>query len=82
MISNKGISIIISSDCNYEELVIEIYYNGKYIALLNQDNGLKDIVIEFPDGSHVNKDAVVSSLPLDIFEQGLKMAKEKLKLNS
>lgn len=82
MISDEGISILISSDCNYMELVIEIYYDGKYVALLNQDKGLKDIIIEFPDERHVNKDAIIASLPLNVFEKALEMAKKKLRFNS
>jgi len=72
------IEILVSSDCHYEELVIEIYYKGKYVALLNQDNGLKDIRIEFPDERHINKDLITNTVPLDIFEKAIRMAKKEL----
>ena len=38
--NNSGIELLLSSDCDYEELTVEMYYDGKFIALLNQDNGL------------------------------------------
>jgi hypothetical protein len=45
---NSDFEILISSNPNYEKLVAEIYLQGKFIALLNQDEGPEKIKIEFP----------------------------------
>ena len=44
---NSGIEILLSSDCDYEKLVAEIYYDGKFIALLNQDEGPEKLKYDF-----------------------------------
>ncbi|MCA9451428.1 MAG: hypothetical protein WBO24_08160 [Nitrospirales bacterium] len=78
MMKNSGIEILLSSDCDYEKLVAEIYYDGKFIALLNQDEGPEKLKIEFP-GKEVQEEMVWRKIDLDIFTKGLEMAKKKLK---
>ena len=53
--NNSGIELLLSSDCDYEELTVEIYYDGKFIALLNQDNDLDTLSIEFPASEVANE---------------------------
>ena len=50
----KKFSILLSSDCNYEKLVAEIYYDEKYVGLINQDNPdnlLFELPIDFHEGA-------------------------------
>ena len=76
---NKDIEIIVCSDCHYEECVIEMYYKGKFIGLLNQDDGLDNVIIELPeDKEGIDKDMLSHSVPLDIFEKALELAKSRL----
>jgi hypothetical protein len=75
---DSDIKIIFSSDSDYEELTAEIFYKDKFIALLNQDEGLDRLKIEFP-GSNVVEDAVLRKIDLAIFEKALEEAKRKLK---
>jgi len=75
--NNSGIEILLSSDSDYEELTAEIYFNGKFVALLNKDEGLDNLKVEFP-GADVNQEMVLRNIDLATFEQGLNMAKKKL----
>ena len=70
--------ILITSDSDYEKLTAEIYCEDKFVALLNQDNGLDNIIIEFP-GNNVTEDAVLRKLELSIFEKAIAEAKSRLK---
>ena len=75
--NNSGIEIIMSSDVSYEKLIAEIYCDGKFVALLNQDNGIEDIVVEFPS-TRCAEDKVLRKINLNILEKGIELAKEKL----
>ena len=47
--------ILICSDCNYDNLVAEIYIDDKYIALVSyDDNG--NFFVEIPTIKLINKD--------------------------
>ena len=54
----------------------EIYYEDRFIALLNQDEGLDRIRVEFP-GSNVQEDLVLRKVDLAVFENALLEAKRK-----
>lgn len=76
---NKDIEIIVSSDSNYKECVIEMYYKRRFVGLLNQDAGLDNVIIELPETKKgIDKSMLGYSIPLDAFEEALKMAKERL----
>ena len=74
--NNSGIKLLLSSDCNYEELTVEMYYDGKFIALLNQDNGLDNLRIEFPTSA--DETLVLRKMDLAILEQALILAKKRI----
>jgi hypothetical protein len=76
--NDTKISILLSSDSDYEKLTAEIYYEDKFIALLNQDEGLDCMKIEFP-GLNVQENLVLRKVDLAIFEKALKEAKRKIK---
>ena len=75
--SDSGIEILLSSDSDYEELTAEIFYKGKFIALLNQDDGVENLKIEFPTVG-LDENMVLRKIDLTILEQGLKLAKKKI----
>ena len=64
--------IIIGSPIEYNELVAFIYINDKPVALLNQDLGPGNLVVEF------FKDADLSKISYDLLVRSLIAAKEKL----
>ncbi len=76
--NDSGIEILLSSDSDYEELTAEIFYHGKFIALLNQDDGVENLRIEFP-ASDVEEDMVLRQIDLAAFEKGLELAKKKIR---
>ena len=76
--NNSGIELLLSSDCDYEELTVEMYYDGKFIALLNQDNGLDNLRIEFPTSEVTDETLVLRKMDLAILEQALILAKKRI----
>ncbi len=42
----KGFDIIILSDEGYEELCAEIYFDMKFIAIITQEQGIENAIIE------------------------------------
>lgn len=64
------LKIIIASDIDYEKLIAEIYCNDEFIALLQQEDGIDDIKVEF--SSNIN------ALDLDWLQNALYEARKKL----
>lgn len=57
------LKIVIASDVDYEKLIAEIYRNDEFIALLQQEDGINDIKVEFsPNISVVNFDWLQNAL--------------------
>jgi len=57
---------LIANDDKHEEVFIEIYYEGKFVALINQENGLANLEIEFPGPESVAS-LIIRRLPLNEF---------------
>ena len=74
--THSGFYITIASDTSYNELIAEIYINGDFIALLNQDAGPDHIKIEFP--ASVNDATEQNSIDLDVFLVAVQEAKKQL----
>lgn len=64
------LKIVIASDVDYENLIAEIYRDDEFIALLQQEDGVNDIKIEF--SSNIN------AINLDWLQNALNEAKKKL----
>ena len=63
------IEINVSSDRSYEKLIVDIYYQGRFLALLSQDEGEDAVKIEFPDyQSDDEKAPVARKVPLKVFD--------------
>ena len=75
---NPDIEIEVWSNVDYERLIAEIYYKGKFIALLNQDDGLDRLKIEFA-GPELIEDKVTRKIDLAVFEEALELAKQKIR---
>ncbi|UCB33330.1 hypothetical protein J9874_03913 (plasmid) [Duffyella gerundensis] len=65
-----SLKIIVSSDVDYESLIAEIYFDDILIALLQQENGINDIRIEFSSD--------INTINFDWFQNALNEAKKKL----
>ena len=73
-----NIEIITASELGYEKLTAEIYINDKFVASLNQEAGLDNLVIEFP-AADAYEDAVQRNVDLADFEKGLELAKRRIR---
>ena len=73
----EEIEILVSSDPDYSELTAEIFYRGKFIALINQDNGVDQLIVEFPKQG-IDESTVSREIDLGILEQAFVLAREKL----
>lgn len=73
----QDIKIIIFSSSDHNELVAEIYYKSKYVALVSQDDGINNLKIEFPDEKQ-NQEAILRNINLNIFLAAIEMAKKEL----
>ncbi len=76
MNSPSSLTVTIASDTDYQQLVAEIYCDGKFVALISQDHGPDDLRLEFPTNS--DPSAVCSSVGLDWFLDAVQKAKEQL----
>jgi len=70
--------IIIASDFEHEKVFAEIYKNGKFIALVSQENGIDNLEIEFPDNS-VDQSLILRKINYDSFFNALIHSKLILK---
>ena len=70
--------ILICSDCNYDNLIAEIYIDDKYIALVSyNDNG--NFFVETPSVKLINEDLITHKVDYNIFIELLEEAKNSLK---
>lgn len=44
----NNLKMQICSDVDYENLIAEIYLEDKFIALISQENGIGNFMVEFP----------------------------------
>lgn len=74
----KEFSIVLSSDLSYEKLVAEIYFNGKFVALVSQEQGIDHPMIEFACETD-DRNLVERKVPFDGFVEVLDAAVYRLK---
>ena len=67
----NNFEVLISSPFDRKFLVAEIWYNDKYIAEVNQENGSLNLDIYIEEGDCI-------SLPLEDFLDAVELAKKKL----
>jgi endonuclease YncB( thermonuclease family) len=77
LLNKEPIEVLLSSDDNYNELVVEIFYNGKFVALVHQKNGIENLVIEFSN-LHIQKELILKEINFSTFEKALQLAKKRL----
>jgi hypothetical protein len=59
-------NLLIANDSEHEELFVEIYYEKKFVASINQERGLGNLEIEFP-GSNLVESLIARKVPLNDF---------------
>ena len=70
--------ILISSDSNYDNLVAEIYIDGKYIALVSYDEE-HNFFVETPTMNRSNEEIITHKVEYNTFIKLLEEAKNSLK---
>jgi hypothetical protein len=73
----QGFDFLIANDSEHEELFIEIYYNDKFVASINQEHGLNDLEIEFP-GPDLVESLITRKVPLKNFLDLINEATKRL----
>jgi hypothetical protein len=74
---DDDIEIQIADDEHHEKVFAEILYRGKLVAILSQENGPNDLLIEFP-GRAAFEDMVARSISPDLFQSAIDTAKRSL----
>jgi hypothetical protein len=77
MIKEKGFEIIIASLPEYHRLVAEIYFNGKFFALLSNESPSAGFELKTPEPNN-SQDFITRTIPLDGFVEILKRASQAL----
>jgi hypothetical protein len=72
---DKGWDTLIMSDPDHEHLVAELNYDGRFLALLDRDEGRNSVRIGFPDA----KGKILTRVGLDEFIDVLRKAAEDLR---
>ena len=73
-----GFDFLIANDSEHEELFIEIYYNEKFVASINQEQGIDKLEIEFP-GPDLVESLIIRKVPLNDFLGLVNEAAKRLK---
>ena len=73
--------IIIASDDIHEKVFAEIYYHEKYVALINQEKGIDELELEFPDCDNIDLQFIIRIIPLNEFINLIQEARLKLEGN-
>ena len=67
-----GYDLVVGSPPEYEELVVYIVINGKHVALVQKEEGVNKVIVEF-FGEPIN-----TKIYYDVFLEALKAAQEEL----
>jgi hypothetical protein len=77
MLIDKRFEVVLASPPDYEELTAEIYFNGKFVALVNQENGRERLEVEFPK-AEFDETAIIRAVDLNGFLDALEFARNRL----
>jgi hypothetical protein len=80
MLKNVGFEILLASLPEYNWLVAEVYYDGKFVALVNQERGPRLFEVEMP-GCNLVESRVLRRVDLDGFVTSLMTACQRLSQN-
>ena len=78
MLKNNGFEIIVASPPEYDRLVAEIFFAGKFFALVSQERGCDSYDIETP-GINLDEGQIVRKVDLEEFLKTIKEACQRLK---
>jgi len=73
----NGFEIIITSPVNYNELVAEIHYKGKFVALISQEKGKGQFDLELPE-KDIDESMIAHKVDLEGFTRAMELACKRL----
>ncbi len=77
MLNGLGFEILLASPPEYKDLVAEIYYDGKFVFLVNQENGPGLFEVEMP-GRDVVESEVIRHVDLSGLLEAMESACKRL----
>lgn len=69
---------LVSSDSDYEKLVAEVNYGGRFVALISQEGGPESLLLEFAGCEGIEEEQVCRKVPLDGFLSALEQARQSV----
>jgi hypothetical protein len=73
----ESFEILIASDDEHERVVAEIYIDDKFVALVSQDQGIDQAVIEFP-GTALDENQILRRVEVSDFRRAIDTATKRL----
>ena len=77
-INDQGFEVILASSPEYEALTAEIFFDGKFIALISQEHGVDHMMLETA-GISLDESQVCRKFDLTEFFQVVERARQRLK---
>lgn len=81
LLKNAGFEMLLASLPEYNGLVAEIYYDGRFVALVSQERGAGNFDIETP-GNNLVESELARKVDLRGFIAALHVACERLSASS
>jgi hypothetical protein len=76
--TDQGFEVILVSAPEYRALAAEIFFNGKFVALVTQERGLDRLELEIPQ-MNVDESKVIRKVPINGFLDCIAIARERLR---
>lgn len=73
----KKFAVMIASDDDHDKVYAEIYFEGKFVALVSQEQGLENKILEIP-GPGLVEAQISRRVELEAFQEALNTAARKL----
>lgn len=78
MSTSEKFAVMIASPPDHDELVAEIYYGGRFVALINQERGPGLFELETPRSAFAEKD-ILRKVDLEGFKNAVETACNRLR---
>jgi hypothetical protein len=80
MLKDKGFETMIASDTDYERVFCEIYFDGRFVALVSQERGEGLFDLETP-GPGLNEEGVIHRVDLLGLQDAIETCRRRLSGN-
>ena len=77
MMKIRGFEVVLASPSNYDYLTAEIYFDGKFVALISQERGTDQFDLETP-GPGLKEALILRKIDLNGFKNAIELACKRL----